>query len=131
MNAVDIVGTVGELMSWIGLIAGVPLLILALMIRVAEGAYAPATVTLVDGVDDRRFAMWSAGGRTCARVLSPHEQSTRSDGTSVTGYVSTRDPERMRLDRRSPAVRTCFVLAAVMLGAAVVGFIASLLPLVA
>ncbi|MFB7252020.1 hypothetical protein [Microbacterium sp. NPDC056234] len=131
MNAVDIVGTIGELMSWIGLIAGVPLLILGLMIRVAEGAYAPTSVTIVEGVDDRRFAMWSAGGRTCSRVLSPHEHATRSDDTSVTGYVSTRDPERMRLDRRSAAVRICLVLAAVMLGAAVVGFLASLLPLVA
>lgn len=131
MNAVDIVGTIGELMSWIGLIAGVPLLLLGLMIRVAEGAYAPASVTLVAGVDDRRFAMWSAGGRTCARVLSPHEQTTRSEDTSVTGYVSTRDPERMRLERTSPAVRVCFVLTAVMLGAAVVGFVASLLPLIA
>jgi hypothetical protein len=129
MNAVDIVGTIGELISWIGLIAGLPLVIIGLMIRVAEGPYAPVSVTIVDGIDDRQFALWSTDGRTCSRVLSPHEQTTRSDDASVTGYVSTRDPERMRLDRRSPAVRICFVLAGVMLGAAVIGFIASLLPL--
>lgn len=130
MTAVDIVGTIGELISWIGIIAGLPLLIIGLMIRVAEGSYAPVNVTIVEGIDDRRFALWSTGGRTCSRVLSPHEQTTRSDDTSVTGYVSMRDPERMRLDRTSPAVRICFVLAAVMLGAAVIGFVASLLPLV-
>ncbi|WP_460799020.1 hypothetical protein [Microbacterium sp. GXF0217] len=131
MTAVDIVGTIGELISWIGLIAGVPLVIIGLMIRVAEGPYAPASVTIVEGIDDRQFALWSAGGRTCSRVLSPHEQTRRPDDASVTGYVSTRDPERMRLDRRSPGVRICFILAGVMLGASVIGFLASLLPLVA
>ena len=131
MTAVDIVGTIGELISWIGIIAGIPLAIIGLMIRVAEGSYAPVSVTIVDGIDDHQFALWSTGGRTCSRVLSPHEQIARSEETSVIGYVSTRDPERMRLDRRSPAVRICFVLAAVMLSAAVIGFAASLLPLVA
>ena len=129
MNAVDIVGTIGELISWIGVIAGIPLVIIGLMIRVAEGPYSPVSVTIVEGIGDRQFALWSTAGRTCSRVLSAHEQTTRADGTSVIGYVSARDPERMRLDRRSPAVRICFVLASVMLGAALIGFIASLLPL--
>ena len=129
MNAIDIIATIGELISWIGIIAGVPLAIIGLMIRVAEGTYSPVSVTIVEGIGERQFALWSTDSRTCSRVLSPHEQTTRLDGTTVTGYVSIRDPERMRLERRSPAVRICLVLASVMLGAALIGFIVSLLPL--
>ena len=130
MTAVDIAGAVGDLLSWIGLIGGLPLLVIALMIRVSEGAYAPVPVTIVDDLDDRGFALWSVGGRTCTRALTTHEQVVHAEKTSVEGYVSTRDPERMRFDRRSPAVRICLLLAIVLLSAAAIGFLVSLLPLV-
>ncbi|WP_243224650.1 hypothetical protein [Microbacterium sp. CIAB417] len=131
MSAVDVVGTIGDLLSWIGVLAGIPLLAIGLMIRLAEGAYAPASVTILDDIDDRSFALWSVQGRTCTRPLSVREHATYADRTTVPGFVSTRDPERMRFEKRSPPVRVCLVLAAVMLGAAILGFLASLLPLVA
>lgn len=71
MSAVDVIGMVGEVLSWFGAVVGIPLLLIALLVRAVRGSRS-----------------------------APHL-----------------------------AYRVCVSLGLTMLGAAVVGFVLSLLPL--
>jgi hypothetical protein len=129
MSAIHIISMVGELFSWIGMLCGLPLLIIGLITRAFDRSFIATPIAIVDDLDDNRFAVWSAGGRTCTRALSAHELATITDDQTITGWVSRDDPERMRFERSSPATRVLLTLAIILLAAAALGFIASLLPL--
>ena len=129
MEIVDGIGLVGEIIAWVGLIVGLPLLGIGLLTRSVQGPHTRTPIAILDDLDDRPMALWSAGGRTCSRSLTHSEARHLADLPEPFGYVSDRDPERMRVEARSPAERACLTIAIVMLGAAVVGFVASLLPL--
>lgn len=73
--------------------------------------------------------MWSVQDRTYTRPLTARDEIRDRESTSVTGFVSERDPERLELHKRSHAERLCWTLAITMLSTAVVGFLASLLPM--
>lgn len=128
MEIVDGVGAVGEVIGWVGLIAGVPLLLIGLLVRALQGARTRVAITVLEDLEDRPVAVWSTDDRTCARPLSPGEVRHLSELPTPMGYVSVHDPEDMRLDARSPFERACTTIALVMLGAAALGFAASLLP---
>lgn len=129
MSAIEIVGIIGELFSWIGVLSGMPLLVAGLISRAVDRGYVPTTVSFVDDLDDNRFAVWTTGGRTCTRALTAHEVAMSAESATVTGFASPHDPERMRFEQTAPATRVLVTLAAIMLGAAVLGFLASLLPM--
>lgn len=128
MEIIDGIGVVGEIIAWVGLIVGLPLLGIGLLTRSVQGPHSRTRVAILDDLDDRPMAVWSAGGRTCTRSLTPSEARHLAELPEPVGYVSDRDPERMRVEARSPVERSCVTIAFVMLGAAVLGFIASLLP---
>lgn len=129
MSIFDTIGIIGELLSWIGAIIGVPFAIAALIIRAVDGPRHTTNVTIVEGLDQRPIAMWSVQDRTYTRPLTARDEIRDRDSPSVTGFVSERDPERLELHKRSHAERLCRTLAVTMLSTAVVGFIASLQPM--
>lgn len=130
MSTIDVIAMVGEMLSWVGAIAGIPLLVVALVLRGRDRRRQPVGVAVVDDLEDQRVAIWSAGGRTYSRPLAPHEELAVTDDGLV-GFSSPRRPDRMHVQRRSPAARACTALAITLLAAAVLGFAASLLPLFA
>lgn len=130
MSALDVVAMVGEMLSWVGAIAGIPLLVVALVLRGRDRRRRPVGVAVVDDLDDRRVAIWSAGGRTYSRPLALHEELAETDDGLV-GYSSPRRPDRMHAHRRSPAARACTALAVILLATATLGFVVSLLPMFA
>ena len=129
MSILDTIGIIGELLSWIGAIIGVPFAIAALIIRAIDGPRLTTNVTIVEDLDQRPIAMWSVQDRTYTRPLTARDEIRDRESTSVTGFVSERDPERLELHKRSHAERLCRTLAVTMLSTAVVGFIASLQPM--
>lgn len=128
MSVVDTVGVIGELLSWIGGVIGFVLGVVAVTLRAGDRKRVPTHVTVVEDLEQQQVALWTYGDRTYSQPLAAHEDVT-SDGTTITGYVAPRHPERIVLHRRSHAERLCTTLAIVMLSTGVVGFIASTAPL--
>lgn len=129
MSAIDIIGIVGELLSWFGAVIGIPFLVAALIFRGADGKRQATNIGIVEDLDRQRVAFWTIGGRTYSRPITERDQLPRDHGTTITGYVSPRHPGRLELHKRSHAERLCATLAITLLSVAVAGFIASLLPI--
>lgn len=131
MSAIDAVGMIGELLSLVGLVAGVPFLVAAVALRRRDGRREPVDVAVVDVLETERVAVWSVGGRTFSRPLTAAEEASDAvAATEVTGYASPRDPHLLALARRSQGERSCTALAATFLGVAAIGFVASLAPMI-
>ncbi|GAA1116711.1 hypothetical protein GCM10009670_01730 [Citricoccus alkalitolerans] len=119
----------GELISWIGLIIGLPVLLLGLLLRAGEKGLVPTEVVLVaDG--GTLWARWFSAGEFHERPLRGAERSHFASRDFCLGYLDRRDPSVMRLERRRPVARALLALGStfVILGAC--GFALSLLPMV-
>lgn len=123
MHLIDILALVGEVVSWIGLGIGVPLLLLAGMIALAEGRWDSVDIAVIDRAGTA-IVRWFAASDFHERPLAAREHA--EEGWHR-GFVSARDPSHARLD--PPVVRkTCLVLGGVFTGLGAVGFVLSLLP---
>lgn len=129
MEIVDGIGAVGEVIGWVGLIAGIPLLLIGLLVRALAGSRVRVDITVLEDLEDRPVAVWSTEDRTCTRPLTPGEARHLSELPAPFGYVSVDDPEDMRVDARSSFERACTTISIVMLAAAALGFAASLIPI--
>ncbi len=123
VQTLDILGVVGEAMSWIGLGVGIPLLIVAGMVALAEGRWERVDIAVIerDGVP---FARWFARGDFHERPLRGSE-STADDWHS--GYVSTRNPENARI-HPPMAKRVLLTLGIIFAVVGVIGSVVSFLP---
>jgi hypothetical protein len=129
MEIVDGIGAVGEIIGWIGLLVGIPLLLVGVLTRTAQGRHTLTKINVLEDLEDQPVALWSTGDRTYTRPLTTSEARHVAELGEPVAYVSDRNPESMRLEARSPFERACTTIALVMLGAAVLGFVASFLPL--
>ncbi|KJQ52594.1 hypothetical protein [Microbacterium sp. SA39] len=129
MEIVDGVAAVGEVIGWVGLIVGIPLLLIGLLVRALESSRVRVEITVLEDLEDRPIAVWSTADRTCTRPLSPGEARHLAEMPEPVGYVSVNDAEDMRLEARSPFERACTTISIVMLSAAALGFATSLLPI--
>lgn len=129
MNILDTIGIIGEMLSWIGAVIGIPFLIAALIIAAIDGQRTPTNVTIVEDLDQQRIAIWSVKERICTRTLTPRDDLRDHDSATIIGYVSERRPEMLHLHKRSHAERLCRTLALTMLSTAAIRFLASLLPM--
>ena len=104
MSIFDTIGIIGELLSWIGAIIGVPFAIAALIIRTVGGARLPTNVTIVDDLDQQPIAIWSVKDRTYTRPVTAHDDLHVEDSTSVIGDVkaSKQHGARRRAVERMP-----------------------------
>ena len=127
MNSVlDVVGIVAETLSWIGLGAGLLLAVAALLIRLYDGSWHPATIVLLDG-DRGPIARWILEDGIHQRPLTPAEIAALGSAEVHRAYVSTRDPGWMRLHRTAAAVRVVPRLALIFLGVGALGWVVSLI----
>lgn len=129
MRVVDTIGIIGELLSWVGAISGVPFLIAALVIRAVEGPCLPTNVTIIEDLDHRKVAQWAVEGRTYSRPLTVEDGLAYPYPTSITGYFRVRHPHLLDMHKRSHRERVCLALAATLLSVALAGFLASLAPM--
>ena len=123
MQTLDILGVVGEAMSWIGLGVGIPLLIVAGMVALAEGRWERVDIAVIER-DGAPIARWFARGDFHERPLRESELSA-DDWHS--GYVSTRNPDNARI-HPPMGRRLLLTLGMIFTVAGVVGFIVSFVP---
>lgn len=125
MEPIDTAALVGEVLSWIGLGVGIPVLLLAGMVRLAEGRWEKVEIAIVER-DGRMLGRWFHRGDFHERMLRDGE-ARHVDGDWHTGFVRARDVSHMRV--QPPALlRALVTIGAVFAGIGVVGFVVSLLP---
>ena len=120
---IDTFALVGEVLSWIGLGIGIPLLVIAGMVAIAEGRWEPVDIAVIDRSGEA-IARWFAGGDFHERPLTAGEDA--GDGWHP-GFVSARNPGHARLNP-PVARRVTATLGFVFPSLGVVGFVVSLLP---
>lgn len=136
MEPIDAVASIGELVSWLCLVPGIPALLAGWLLRARDGDWSPIEIVTVD-VEGRTIARWYAGEAFHQRRLTHGERMRLGahPGTGASGehdaQVSTRSPARMRLDAHPPLQRMLLVVGAVLTAAGLLGFLLSLLPLLA
>lgn len=123
MHLIDAFAAVGEVLSWIGLGLGIPLLLVAGMVAVAEGRWERIDIAVID-VSGEMVARWFAGGDFHERALTSNEDA--GDGWHR-GFVSARNPSHARLN--PPVIRRFLTtLGVVFTALGVIGFLLSLVP---
>lgn len=127
MDAVDTLALVGEVLSWVGLGLGLPLLLLATLIRAVEGPWRSIEIAIVER-DGSVFARWFAGGDFHERPLRRDEFATPDEGWAA-GVVSANDPARARVGDPPHMRRVIMTLGSVFVGVGAIGLVGSLLPL--
>lgn len=127
MQVVDTLALVGEVLSWVGLGVGLPLLLLGLLIRTVEGAWLPIEIAVIER-DGSLIGRWFAGGDFHERPLKGHETATAEDGWAD-GVVSANNPAHARVGEPPHTRRVIMTLGIVFAGVGFVGLVVSLLPL--
>ncbi|WP_336502468.1 hypothetical protein [Microbacterium paraoxydans] len=128
MHPVDTLAVVGEVLSWIGLGIGVPLLIVAMLIHLVEGQWVPVEIAVIDR-GGHPTARWFAGGDFHERPLRRGEPTTTDDGW-IDGFSSSNDPTRVRIGEPPHLRRVLRTVGVVFAAVGAVGLIVSFLPLV-
>ncbi|UOQ59493.1 hypothetical protein MUN76_10555 [Leucobacter rhizosphaerae] len=130
MSVVDTLGMVGEILSWIGLGIGLPLWIVALLVRAGDGRWLPVDVVVVPE-GDRILARWFAAGETHERPLTAREfHGADRSMEPRTGFVSEKRPSRLRFEARRPVVHECFVIGFTLTIIGVLSLLLSFLPMI-
>lgn len=127
MTSLDTLALVGEVLSWVGLGLGIPLLLVALLIRALEGSWVDVEIAVIERGGEW-IARWFAGGDFHERPLTRAESATAELGWSE-GVVSEKQPDHARLGEPPHGRRVVRTLGIVFAGVGVLGLIASLLPL--
>lgn len=125
MTLLDSLGLVGEIISWVGLGIGLPLLLAAALIRADSGRWEPTEIAVIRS-GDALSARWFADGDFRERPLRAAEADV--DEGWHAGYVSSRRPDRARFAEPPAAGRVCGLLGGVLAGSGAVGFVVSWLP---
>ncbi|GEK79721.1 hypothetical protein [Agrococcus baldri] len=128
MEPIDAAAAIGELISWVCLVPGIPALLAAWLLRSRDGDWSPVEIVVVE-IDGRTVARWYAGGGFQQRRLTRGERMRVGETGEHVAQVSTRNPARMRLGDHPPMQRLLLVVGAVLTAAGLIGFVLSLLPL--
>lgn len=116
MNAVDAVGTIAEVLSWIGLGLGLPLLAIVLLVKAHDGSWLPQEVVIVKDESGRARARWFAAGDFRERPLRADESHHWHGREDVDAFVSERHPTLMRFEPRRPLLHAFQVLGITLAG---------------
>lgn len=109
MEATDAVGTIAEILSWVGLGLGLPLLLVVMLVRVHDGRWVPAEVFILDDANGAR-ARWFTAGDFWERPVNLSEAAHWEGREEVDAYVSERNPGLMRFEPRRPVLHALQVL---------------------
>ena len=127
MSALDAIAGIGEVLSWVGLGLGIPLLIAAWIGKLCDGTWVPAELVRIGGAG--RTVRWSVAGKGYERELTPVEADRVGDSENPTAYVRARRPASMRLDPFHPGVRATYLIGLALSGAGLLSLAVSMLPL--
>lgn len=127
MELIDAAGSVGELVSWIGLLLGLPALAIAWLLRLRDGEWLPVDVVVVER-GGRPLGRWFAGGDFHERGVTGEERERLGDEGPA--WYASRRPWRMELAPHSPAARACAIIGTILAAVGLLGLLVSFLPFV-
>lgn len=128
MNAIDALGSIGEVLSWIGLGIGLPALLIALLVRAGDGRWVPVEIVLVPE-GHRIRARWYALGGFWERLLTADEALLWRGRETADAFVSERRPHRMRPEPRRPLLHAVYVAGLALTAVGIVSTLLSFLPM--
>jgi hypothetical protein len=119
VSFLDILAIIVEVLSWVGLAAGIPLFVVALILRAVDGSWHEVDIEIVD----RRPAedpvvRWFADDELRERPLTADEWHAIVDPDSATAYAGRNG--RLRFEKHGALARVFWVLSLVLLGVGVV-----------
>lgn len=130
MSQGEVIGAIGDILLWSGLLCGVPLLIVGLVLLATSPRMIEVTLTVVEDLDGHPQAFWTVGDHTYSGPMHgmPARGPHRDADGQILGFVSPRRPDRLRFERRAAAAGTCLRLAAALLAAALLGELLGYVP---
>ncbi|WP_448002585.1 hypothetical protein [Agromyces bauzanensis] len=130
MDSAELVATVAEVIGWIALSGSLGCLLLALIIRLADGRWLPTDAVVVDQ-EHGSTVRWFAEGAFHQRRLSDDERAHVVDAEEERAYYKEREPDRLRLHEPPAGRRAIRVVGLVLLSvAATAGLTSTVLMLV-
>jgi hypothetical protein len=120
VSFLDILAIIVEVLSWVGLGAGIPLFVVALILRAVDGQWHEVEIEVVESTRGGQpaVARWFAEDELRERPLTRDERHAIRDPDSATGYAGRNG--RLRFERHSAPARVFWVLSLVLLGVGVV-----------
>ncbi len=118
MDAAEVISVVAEVIGWIALAVAVACLLLALLIRLADGPWRRTEAVVVDEEDGTSTIRWFAEDAFHERRLSAGERAHVADPDEEITYYKQRDPDRLRLHEPPAGRRILLAVGLVMLGIA-------------
>ncbi|GAA1808784.1 hypothetical protein [Agromyces neolithicus] len=117
MGAAEIISVVSEVIGWIALGVGLVCLLLALLIRIADGRWVRTDAVVVD-YDEHSVIRWFAEGAFHSRILGSDEREHVTSPDEEPAYYKQRDPDRLRLHEPPAGRRVIRNVGLVMIGIA-------------
>ena len=127
MSVGDALGAIGEMVSWICFVLGVPLLLATGVSRIVDGM-SRATEVRVVAREVGRFAHWSINGVHYDRLLTDAEVIEVRGSDVFSGYVRRRHPQVMSVQRRSDLTRLLSAATMVFFAFGFIGLAMSWIP---
>jgi hypothetical protein len=128
MGAAEVVSVVTEVIGWIALGGGIACLLLALLIRIADGRWLRTDAVVIDG-DEGSVVRWFAEGSFHSRHLSAEERAHVARPEEEPAYYKQREPDRLRLHEPPVGRRVIRTLGIVLLAVAFVSALAGLIAM--
>jgi hypothetical protein len=127
MDASEVVSVVAEVIGWIAIAGGLGCLLLALLIRLADGRWLPTEAVVIDQ-EHGSTVRWFAEGAFHQRRLSDEEREHVRRPEEEPAYFKEREPDRLRLHEPPPGRRIIRNVGLILVGiAALAGLIGLLL----
>ena len=126
MEASEVVSVIAEVIGWIALSGGLGCLVLALLIRLADGRWVRTDAVIVDQ-EHGSTVRWFAEGAFHQRRLSDDERNQVERPDEEPAYYKQREPDRLRMHEPPPGRRIIRMVGVVLL---VIAAIAGLIGLV-
>ena len=130
MDASEVASVVAEVIGWIGLAGGLGCLLLAFLIRLADGRWLRTDAVVVDQ-EHGSTIRWFAEGGFHQRRLSDDERAHVRHPDDEPAYFKQREPDRLRLHEPPPGRRIIRNVGIILLViAAIAGLVGLLLMFV-
>lgn len=127
MDASEVVSVVAEVIGWIAIAGGLGCLLLALLIRLADGRWLPTEAVVIDQ-EHGSTVRWFAEGAFHQRRLSDEEREHVRRPEEEPAFFKEREPDRLRLHEPPPGRRIIRNVGLILVGiAALAGLIGLLL----
>ena len=126
MDASEVVSVVAEVIGWIAIAGGLGCLLLALLIRLADGRWLPTEAVVIDQ-EHGSTVRWFAEGAFHQRRLSDEERAHVRRPEEEPAFFKEREPDRLRLHEPPPGRRVIrnvgLILVAIAAIAGLIGLI--------